>query len=141
MCQELWTSLPMWEIQTEHNAKAMPYLLAASIKSGKGTGLMIRLGDYCQGVARLDGFGLHAERWKRVTDEEKNTVWVKVHQSTTWVQQEEDIFLPGAWLCRGERRLGHGIILCPSSVHTIWYVDEESWPQEVESSRKETSYL
>ena len=32
--------------------------------------------------------------------------------------KEEDIFLPGAWLCRDERRLGHGIILCPSSIHT-----------------------
>jgi hypothetical protein len=32
-----------------------------STKSGKGTGLMIRLGDYCQGVARLGGFGLHVE--------------------------------------------------------------------------------
>jgi len=42
----------------------------------------------------------------------------KTRQSTTWVQQEEDIFLPGAWPCRDERRLGHGIILCPSSIHT-----------------------
>jgi hypothetical protein len=90
---------------------------------------MIRLGDYCQGVARLDGFGLHVERWKRVTDKEGKRVWEKTHQSTTWVQQEEDIFLPGTWLCRDERRLGHGIILCPSSIHTTWYVIEESWPQ------------
>jgi hypothetical protein len=58
MCQELWTSLPIWETQTEHNAVAMPYLLVVIIKSGEGTGLMIRLGDYCQGVARPDGFGL-----------------------------------------------------------------------------------
>lgn len=73
----------------------------------------------------------------QMPDKEKNIVWVKVHQSTTWVQQEENIFLPGAWLYSGERRLGHGIVLCPSSVHTTWYVVEESWPQEAESSRKE----
>jgi hypothetical protein len=82
MCQELWTSLPIWETQTEHNAVAMPYLLVATIKSGEGTGLMIRLGDYCQGVVRLDGFGLHVERWKRVTDKEGKRVWEKTRQST-----------------------------------------------------------
>src|SRR6266487_7165332 len=32
ICQELWTSIPMWETQTEHNAMSMPYLIAASIR-------------------------------------------------------------------------------------------------------------
>jgi hypothetical protein len=86
---------------------------------------MIRLGDYCQGVARLDGFGLHVERWKRVISNEGIGEWRKIHQSTTWIQQEENTLLPGEWLCRDERRLGHGIILCPSSIGTIWYVTEE----------------
>jgi len=62
MCQELWTSLPIWETQTEHNVVAMSYLRMATIKSGEGTGLMFGLSDYCQGVARRDGFGLHVER-------------------------------------------------------------------------------
>ena len=64
ICQELWTSIPMWETQTENNALSIPYLLAASIEPGKGKGLMIRLGDYCQGVELLDDWGLHVERWK-----------------------------------------------------------------------------
>ena len=131
MCQELWTPIPMWETETEHNALSMPYLLVASIKSGKGKGLMVRLGDYCQGVAQLDAFGLHVERWKRVTDDRGSRRWIKTHQSTTWVKQEENLFLPGEWLCGDERRLGHGIITCPSSVRTIWYVIEESWLQQV----------
>jgi hypothetical protein len=62
------------------------------------------------------------ERWKRATDKEGSRVWVKDHQST-WVAQEEDIFLPGAWLCSDERKLGHCIILA----HQTWYVIEELW--------------
>ena len=49
----------------------------------------------------------------RVTDKEGKRVWEKTPQSTTWVKQEEDIFLPGAWLCRDERRLGHLKVLGP----------------------------
>jgi hypothetical protein len=64
--------MAMWELQAR-----TPSLLVASIKSGKGTGLMIRLGDYCQGVARLDGFGLHVERWKRVGSNEGIGEWGK----------------------------------------------------------------
>ena len=52
----------------------MPYLLVAIIKSGEGIGLIIRLSDYYQGVARLDGFSLHIEWWKRVTDKEGKRV-------------------------------------------------------------------
>jgi hypothetical protein len=42
---------------------------------GEGTGLMIRLGDYCQGVTHLDGFGLHVERWKRLGSNEGIGEW------------------------------------------------------------------
>jgi hypothetical protein len=104
MCQELWTFLPIWETQTEQNA------VRDALPSGgyNQIGGRHRVdGDYCQGVARLDGFGLYVERWKRVTDKEGKRVWEKTRQSITWVQQEEDIFLPGAWLC--ERRLGQYI--------------------------------
>ncbi len=112
--------MTLWELQARTAS-----LLVASIKSGKGTGLMLRLGDHCQGVACLDGFGLHVERWNRVVSKEGIEVWEKDHQSTTWIQQEENTLLPGEWLCRDERRLGHGIILCPSSIITTWYVNEE----------------
>ena len=125
-CQELWTPIPMCQNQMGKNTSFRPYLLVASIKSGKVKGLIIRLGDYCQGVAHLDGFGFHVERWKRVADSEGSQEWVKDHQSTTWVHQEENICLPGEWLCRDERRIGHGIITLPSSVHTTWYIVEES---------------
>ena len=128
VCQELWTSVPMWEVQKEPTVTSTPCLLVASIASGKGKGLMIRLGDYCQGVALLDGWGLHIERWKRVAGDRGSQEWIKDPRSTTWIEeQEENAFLPGEWLCRGETRLGHGIVIRPSSVHTIWKVIEESW--------------
>jgi hypothetical protein len=37
----------MWETQTGYNRVETSSLLVASIKSGKGSGLMIRVGDYC----------------------------------------------------------------------------------------------
>jgi len=80
--------MTLWELQAR-----TPSLLVASIKSGKGTGLMLRLGDHCQGVACLDGFGLHVERWNRVVSKEGIEVWEKDHQSTTWIRQEENTLM------------------------------------------------
>ena len=111
----------------EQETMARPYLLVASIKSGKGKGQMIRLGDYCQGVAHLEDYGLHVERWRRIADNEGKRDWVKDHQSTTWTHQEENFCLPGDWLCWDGRRIGDGIVTMPSTCHTTWYVVEESW--------------
>lgn len=54
-----------WKLQAR-----TPSLLVAFIESGKGIGLMLRLGGHYQGVACLDGFGLHVERWNRVVSKE-----------------------------------------------------------------------
>jgi hypothetical protein len=116
----------MHQNQMEEEITAMPYLLVASIRSGKEKGQMIRLGDYCQGVAQLEDYGLHVERWRRVANSKGRREWVKDHQSTTWIHQEENFCLPGDWLCWDERRIGHGIITMPSTCHIIRYVVKES---------------
>ncbi|KAK4943015.1 hypothetical protein LTR10_017400 [Elasticomyces elasticus] len=95
------------------------------------SGVIIRVGDFCQGIARHEEKGVLVERWQRIPtsrDPPREDIdggdgvseWSKDWRSNTVVDDRTEGLVPCMWICRGNRRLGDEVV-----VHGIrWKVVE-----------------
>ncbi|KAI1618619.1 hypothetical protein EDD37DRAFT_274523 [Exophiala viscosa] len=95
------------------------------------SGVIIRVGDFCQSIARHEEKGVLVERWQRlpisweppredIDGGDGVTEWSKDWRSNTAKDDHTEDLMPCMWICRGNRRLGDEIV-----VHGIkWKVVE-----------------
>lgn len=105
---------------------------SAQYSPSRGQGVIIRVGDHCQGllqVVRPDGQSeLLVERWLRVLEDEKSSEvhedevailavrdgtgadWLKDSRSNTPLEEQVDALLPCMWVCNEQRKLNDEIM-------------------------------
>jgi len=90
-----------------------------------GSGVVIRVGDYCLGIVQHGGEeGVFVERWVRMPvprnpalpgslegKESSAGEWLKDWRSNTSEGEEGDVLMPCMWICGGDRKLGDEIVL------------------------------
>ncbi|EXJ90575.1 hypothetical protein A1O1_03678 [Capronia coronata CBS 617.96] len=138
MYKEYWTA-PAAELGSGSVIPRTPCVVAQTVESkgghggakgtGNGKGVVIRIGDYCQGIVEQCGEdgsfrGVLVERWQKVPVERNpllssdtlgardstanHTDWVKDQRSNT---PEGETLMPCLWICEHNRRLGDEVVI------------------------------
>ncbi|KAJ9136753.1 hypothetical protein NKR23_g9622 [Pleurostoma richardsiae] len=97
--KEYWTK-PSPDVET------LPCVVAEGKGEGGRRGMVMRVGDYCQGIVQGEG-EFWAERWEvLVRDGEEGRGWVRNEMSNTVGVEEAKVGLPCLWVIEEGRRLG-----------------------------------
>lgn len=121
MYKEYWTTPPTEPGSGE--LRRTPCVVARTQEATETTsGVIIRVGDYCQGIARHAETGVLVERWQRLaveanpalgvgTGQESSTEWLEDWRSNTAEHNKIEGLLPCMWTCREDRKLGDEIVV------------------------------
>jgi hypothetical protein len=152
MYKEYWSvPSPASPSRTETELSRFPCIVARELSSDqragvgavpKGSGAVIRIGDFCQGVMRQqpvsetgassDGNAVWVERWVRnqvapqhspgvnevVKQHSDDDSWTQDWRSNT--PSDSDPYMPCIWVCAPDRKLGDEVVLNSA----VWRVVE-----------------
>jgi len=130
MYKEYWTtpsteisSGGIWLMPGSGGLRRTPCVVATTQGADESeSGVIIRVGDFCQSIARHEKKGVLVERWQRIPISyeppredidggDGKTEWSKDWRSNTAKDDHTEGLMPCMWICRGNRRPGEEVVV------------------------------
>ncbi|KIW91868.1 uncharacterized protein Z519_07838 [Cladophialophora bantiana CBS 173.52] len=162
MYKEYWTGPPTGVTPTSATMDSRTPCVVATTQakpddqdpqgaSRQESGVIIRIGDYCQGIMRQrtgesgspEGNAVLVERWTQSlveADLKPTTTGTSKghHHAASWVQDwrsntpcDNGVFMPCMWLCDGNRKLGDEIMVKGVTWRVVEVVPEKAANEEI----------